>query len=393
MAFEPCVVSPKPSDRAPSMTLPPSVVEDPQANEPEAPSITFPLGWMLDHAAGPIAYRAYTEVAQLDPSAEPGLSFLPLTSKTAISLAVTQSLDGSWNGSILTNPKRAESVAGVGTVPAVRRLLEYGWDRETPPLLHARRLLFRLLAEDNDPNYLFEYAARARNAEIAIRSRTILREGAAAALAQAGYETDPRLRGAARRMLERVDSFLDSAIVEKPWVRVGNRHVLATEAEPPSIYNLTVLAYMPLFRSEHFPEMERLYTYLVQDKPTQEAVQIYGSELIMQPQLVMGDQLYNKNVADSDVPFALLWLETMARLNFLKRNESWMKLFERMVDHCDQRGVWHPNKGSSAPATSNPYVWPIFPLEEHLSGEACWTDVTFRIGKIARLLGWRIQVV
>ena len=29
----------------------------------------------------------------------------------------------------------------------MRRLLEYGWDREAPPLYHARRVLFRLLAE------------------------------------------------------------------------------------------------------------------------------------------------------------------------------------------------------------------------------------------------------
>lgn len=372
------------------MLLPPSVAEDPQSTEPEAPSVTFPLSWLLANAAPPIAYRAYTEVAQLDLNTEPQLAFLPFTSKTALSLAVTQSLDGSWNEAMLSLPKRAESVAGVGTIPAVRRLLEYGWDRDTPPIFHARRLLFRLLAEDNDPSQLFEFATKAKNSEMALRSRMILREAAAAALAQAGYESDPRLRGAARRMLERVDSFLDSALAEKPWVRVGNRHVLAAEAEPPSIFNLAMLSHMPIFRSEHYPEMERLYAYLIQDKPTQEAVQMYGSELIMQPQLVMGDLLYNKNVADSDIPFALLWLEMMARLNFLKRNDAWMKLFERMVDHCDQRGVWHPNKGHTAPATANPYVWQMFPLEEHLAGEACWTDVTFRIGRIARLLGWRI---
>jgi hypothetical protein len=375
------------------MTLPPSVVEDPQLSEPEASTLTFPLGWLLDHACGPIAYRSYTEVAQLDPATEPGLANLPFTSHTALSLAVTQSLDGSWNNAMLALPKRVETVAGAGTIPAVRRLLEYGWDRDTSPLLHARRLLFRLLAEDNDPSQLFEFATKAKNHELALRSRTILREAAAATLAQAGYETDPRLRGAARRVLQRVDTFLDSSLAEKPWVRVGNRHVLAAEAEPPSIYNLTMLAHMPLFRNEHFPEMERLYAYLIQDKPTQEAVQMYGAELIMQPQLVMGDLLYNKNVVDSDVPFALLWLETMARLNFLKRNDGWMKLFERIVDQCNQHGVWHPNKGTGAPSSTNPYVWPMFPLEDQLVGEASWTDVTFRIGRVAKLLGWQIRIM
>ena len=51
---------------------------------------------------------------------------------------------------------RTERYKGVGTISAVRRLLEYGWDRESPPLLQARRVLFRLLAEDDDPAYLYE---------------------------------------------------------------------------------------------------------------------------------------------------------------------------------------------------------------------------------------------
>ncbi|HEV2643674.1 MAG TPA: hypothetical protein VGT98_13245, partial [Candidatus Elarobacter sp.] len=182
----------------------------------------------------------------------------------------------------------------------------------------------------------------------------------------------------------------DSALSDKPWVRIGNRHVLSEGAAPPSIYALLMFAHMPIFRSEHYPEMERLYAYLSQPKPAQEAVQLYGSEIITQPHLVMGDQLHNKNVVDSDVPFALMWMETMARLGFLKRNETWVKLFERFVDDRDRHGVWHPHKGTETPSSSSPYVWAYFPLEDTLEGNARWTDVTFRIGLIARLLGWRI---
>jgi len=73
-------------------------------------------------------------------------------------LAMLQASDGTWNHSMLTVPGgRSEHFDGIGTISAVRRLLEYGWDKDTPPLVLARRVLFRLLAEDEDPEWLFEF--------------------------------------------------------------------------------------------------------------------------------------------------------------------------------------------------------------------------------------------
>jgi hypothetical protein len=369
----------------------PQSVEDQHSTEPEEPVFDFPLGWLLDHASPSIQARACLEVAGISPAAEPGLTNLPYSDPFALRLAIRQSPDGTWNGTMLTIPSvNDDEFEGVGTIPAVRRMVEYGWDRESPPLMLARRLLFRLLAEDNDPNYLFELADSGSGD---IRARALLREAACAALAQSGYEADPRLRGAARRILERMDAFLASPLAEKPWTRIGNRHVLAEEAAPPSIYTLVMLAHMPIFRSEHYPEMERLYNYLTQPKPTQEPVQLFGKEIVLQPHAVLGDLLHNRNVVDADVPFALMWLETMARLNFLKRNDNWMKMFERIDDDRDKKGVWHPHKGSDAPTSSSLYVWPSFPLENTCVGDGCWTDVTFRVGLIAKLLGRRIQLV
>lgn len=371
----------------------PLTMTGPELQEPEVPTLDFPLGWLMNHATPPIGYRAAVEVAAV-PGAATTLAAAPFASRTAIELAMTQSLDGTWGGRMLALPRARHGVEGVGTIPAVRRLLEYGWDRDTPPLVQARRALFRLLAEDEDPRFLYELGAGRKVAdsrEGIRRGRQILREAAAAALAQAGYEADPRLRGAARRILERIDAYLDSALADTPWVRIGNRHVLSEVAAPPSVYALTMLAYMPIFRSEHYPEMERLCAYLGQPKPTQEAVQIYGKEVFTQPHLVMGDLLHNRNVVDQDVPFAVTWLETMARLGFLKRNDTWLKLFERLVHDRDRQGVWHPHKGTTTPTTESPYVWPVFPLEDRLEGDARWTDITFRIGLIARLLGWQIR--
>jgi hypothetical protein len=372
-----------------------SAAQEAEANSQDSGerSFEFPMNWLLDHAAPPIQYRAYVDVARLP--ATPDIDALPLASPYAIRMAVTQSLDGTWDGRMLTLPKPGRGgLQGLGTIPAVERFLEYGWHRDSPPLAQARRPLFRLLSEDTDPHFLYELRSGAKRPDTAVRGRQILREASSAALAHAGYEADPRLRGAARRAMERIDSYLDSALAEKPWVRIGNRHVLAENASPPSIYALMTVAHMPIFRSEHYPEMERLYAYLSQPKPTQETVQMYGKDVIEQPHLVMGDLLHNKNVVDADIPFALTWLETMARLGFLKRNETWLKMFERLVDDCGRDRVWRPhNKGTATPETSNPYAWPKFPLETDLEGDGRWTDVTFRIGLIARLLGWQIKLV
>jgi hypothetical protein len=353
------------------------------------------LNWLLDHAAAPIRYRAIIDVAKPAAPIVEQVGSLPFTHRPALALAVSQQTDGTWNHEMLTVPSsRAEHFDGIGTISAVRRLLEYGWDKDTPPLVHARRVLFRLLAEDDDPEYLFEFAhERPVDEDSAKRARAILREAAAATLAQAGYEGDPRLRGAARRILERVTAYLRSPLAQKPFIRVGNQHVLAPEAAPPSVYFLLMLAYMPLFRTEHHEAMELLYQHLSQPLPRQEAVQLCGKKVVEQPHLVLGDRLPSRSVADDDVVLAVSWLELMARLGFLKRNENWCKLFDRFLDDCDAEGVWHPHKGMAAPTSANPFLWPMYPLEDQLSGDERWTDVTFRLGLIGRLAGRTIDLV
>ena len=306
---------------------------------------------------------------------------------------MAQGGEGTWADSMLRVPETT-GVLSAGTIPAFRRLLEYGWDRESPPLIRARRVLFRLLAEDNDEDQLYEFREGcAGDPDLIRRTRVILREAAAAALAHAGYEGDPRLRGAARRILARVDEYLSSPLAERPWVRVGNRQVIAAEASPPSIHLLTMVAHMPLFRSENHSQVNRLLKYISHPLPRQEAFQQVGKHIIEQPHLILGDPLSTRNIADADVPFALTWLELMARLGFLRRNEGWVSLFDRFLDDRDRDFVWHPHRGSAKPVSTDPDVWALFPLDEGSEGEDRWSDVTFRLGLIARLMGRPIEAV
>jgi hypothetical protein len=378
----PSASTPNPSSVTAAPVVPPSPVR-------------FPLGWLLDHASGPIQYRSVVEVARASGLESADLAALPLSHRPALTLAAQQSVDGIWKQSMQSLPNgKAEHFEGVGTIMAVRRLLEYGWSKDSPPIVRARRILFRMLAEDNDPEYLFELAPKAgKDEDLIKRSRGMLREAAAAALAQAGYEGDPRLRGAANRIVDRITTYLKSPLAQKPFMRIGNQHVLPPEAAPPSIHALTMLAYMPLFRTERHEAMELLYTHLTQPQPRQEPVQQYGAKVIPQPHLVMGDMLPHRNAVDDDLVFAVHWLELMAHLGFLKRNENWGRLFDRFLDERDREGVWHPRKGTSAVRSPNPVVWPMYPLEDSLAGDERWTDLTFRLGLIARLSGRPIESV
>lgn len=362
---------------------------------PTQESLDFPLGWLLDNASSPIQYRATVEVARIPLDDPARFEVLPYTFEPALAIAVQQNPDGIWYGSMLAVPApRAELFQGIGTIAAVRRLVEYGWTRESPPLVHARRTLFRLLAEDEDPSYLFELAPKGKaEPEVIRHGRGVLREAAAAALAHAGYEADPRLRGAARRLVERVDGFLRSPHAAKPFVRVGNQHVLAPGAFPPSIFFLTMLAHMPHFRSEHYDVMERLNEYLLQPVPRATPATVVGKKVVAEPRLVLGDPLPHRSAADADLPAALYWLEVMARLGLLRRNEGWSKLFDRLLDDRDHHGVWRAPKRGLVTRSTNPFVWPSFPLEARSTPDALSAEVTFRLGLIARLAGRPLELV
>jgi len=106
---------------------------------------------------------------------------------------------------------------------------------------------------------------------------------------------------------------------------------------------------------------------------------------------VLGDPLPHRNAADADMPAALFWLEIFARLGFLRRNDQWTKLYERLIDDCDSGGVWHPPKRTATMRSDNAYAWPGFPLELQATAEERWSDITFRLGVIARHSGRPIQ--
>lgn len=376
------------------MTLPQSLPEIVAADVPGPEPLRFPLEWIVSKGAPPVQYRAIKSVAALA-EIPARLPSLVLSHFPGLRLAITQQLDGTWNGKMLEIPDEgaAEPYRAIGTIPAVHRLLELGFEPDFPPFAGARRVLFRLLAEDNDPAYLYEFTGKGVGADYRRYGRQRLREASAAALAHLGYESDPRLRGCANRMVQRVRDFLRSPLAADPWIRIGNKHALSPEATPPSISLLVMLAHMPLYRHENHEFLTELREYLAQPVGQKEVQQQVAESVLPQPHLVLGDPLTGRAApGSSDLATTLFWLETLARLGFIQSHGAWGEAFERVVQACDRDGIWRPSRGGLPHPSTLPEAWPTFPLDPRHEADAVSAEVTMRLGVIARAAGRAIEL-
>lgn len=369
-------------DEAPA-TLATSPSPAPMRPPPPAP-VTVPMNWLLDRAPYAIRARALLEFGHLTGAAAEDAQRIAIAHRPAVRLALGQGRDGTWAGRMLTLPRSDDpEFTDVGTVPAVRRLVEYGWPADAPPLWLARRPLFRLLAQDEDPRFLYELGSEASDSATIQHGRLRLREAAAAALAQLGFEADPRLRGVAARIVERLATFL----------RAESRGSgpLPETAAPPSMDTLLMLAHMPIFRTEHPVELGQLAAFLMQPAPSGVVKQRIGKTTVQQPRLVMGDPLLD--VGDPDgksMARVLAWLELFARMGILRRHKPWCVLLDRLLDLRDGDGRWTRPVGTPMP---DPLTWPMAPLGSPAERNEWQADATFRLALIAKLSGRPLALV
>ena len=391
-------VSPSPANAWPSVGV--RIQHTPvTASLPEAASATsdwpivatLPVGWLLENGGPAVRARAALELARI---ADHALANLPYAHAPALRLAVSQRRDGTWNGAMLATPAADDpTFARIGTIPAVRRLLEYGWQADSPPLACARRVLFRLLAEDTDPAYLFELRGDAgADEDLVRRGRLLLREAATVTLAQMGFESDPRVRGAATRLLDRVSAWLRRPGAPERTGERARAEVLPADAAPPSANLLAMLAFMPHFRSEHQYEVDKIQAFLADPPPTGVVRQQCGDRVVEQPHLLLGDPLAERDVLKKNLPTTLAWLEVLARIGFLRRSEQWGRLLDQLLEMRDGNGIWKRAINGAA-AVRDPFVWPTFPLGDPAEPSTWNADVTFRLGLIARLAGRRVEIV
>lgn len=352
----------------------------------------IPFTWLMLHGCPAIRFRTLTELFPGSYPTEAEAIRAELEAYGPARHVVRKQKDtGVWGGNLLgVAPNKAAGVKDVGTIHQYLRLVELGFGRESRPLKLGSRLLFRLLSRDPDPKLLFEFAKFAVS-EPGVEPwvRELIREAAAAALARSGFGDDPRVRGAAHSAANQVSTFLRSELAAQPLVKSGSAWVLHPQATPPTIFTVALLAHLPAVQRERAGLIERLGAYLAQPVGKREFGVQCGKKILKQSAVLLGDPLkVNASGQTDDLPFALLWLELLARLGVLGASPTAPRLWARIAKDTEE-GVWRPKNLRALPRRLSPWAYSTFPLEgEAKSVESRQADVTFRLALIARLAGW-----
>ena len=360
----------------------------------------MPLSWLFEAASPPIQYRAIAEVAPeaaRDPERLAALHAEVLNYKPAQAIVRKQKHTGLWGGNLLA-PAASKPLGAkdTGTVFQYRRLLEFGWSPDQRPFRLADRFFFRLLSRDEDPALLVEFQRPAKtDPGLGAWARAMARQAASAALARAGHADDPRLRGAAHRIATDISLYLRSGIPEKLFRKVQGKTVLTPQAAPPSSFAVEMLAFLPALQRERAGFIERLGYYLSSPAPRRRYLILAGRKLLKPTFEILGDPLRSDAQGHvRDIPFALYWLELLARLGLLRRVTSASRVLARLYSECDDQGIWSPKNLRTLPKATSQLSAHYYPLEGPGKSPAQrQTDVTFRLALIASIMGIPLEVV
>jgi hypothetical protein len=312
-------------------------------------------------------------------------------------LARKQWQNGLWSGNMLgIAPLKSQGIRDVGTVAQYRHLVELGAPQKSRSFRLAERLFYRVLSRDETPSLWFEYQKpSAGNPELKSWSRTFLREGVTCALAHAQRIEDPRVRGSAHRVISEVSQFLRSDLADAPLEKKASKHTLHPEAHPPTLFSVAMLAYMPRLQRERAGFVERLGRFLAKPPPKKSWTIQIGRKAVKPTFHFLGDPLKaDKRGNTPDIPWALHWIELMVRLGLLEELPVAQQILARLLQDCDEQGVWNPKNLRAVPKGPSHLSDFAFPLEVDCSSpERRRTDVTFRLALIAKLAGWNVEFV
>ena len=314
-------------------------------------------------------------------------------------ITTRQEETGLWGGNFLAyQPSEKDGTEEIGTVAQYRRLLQLGVPTATRPFRVADRVLFRALSRDEDPLLNGEFDdAIDEDPDTAEPYRNLIREGVCAALAEGGREDDPRLRGAAHKTMSAVSAFLRSPLSADPFIKKSGSWQLHPNAAPPSWLSLATLSAMPSLQRERAGFVDRLSQYLAQPVVDRSFSVAVGKRTHRPVYMLFGDPIELDPKAKGlpkDIPLALHFIELLAGMGMpqLLTAPNASAGFARLLEDLDGDGVWHPKNLRSQPKPSTPltyHCWPISPDDGDLASRQA--DITFRLARIAKQLGWRLE--
>jgi hypothetical protein len=357
-----------------------------------------PLSWLLESCGPAIKYRTLRDLAPEGFATSEALELAAeetRSSKISAAIVRKQRPTGIWSSNMLgLAPSASKGIKDVGTISQYRRLIQLGWSKDDRPLKLTSRTLFRLLARDPDPALLFEYRSTVKQHPISENwIRHQLREAASAALAEAGFNADPRLRGSAHRTSSAISQFLRSPQSEKPFVKAGSQQVLYPDAHPPTWYSLAMVAAMPNLRRERAGFIERLGSYLAHKAPTKPVILKWGKKIYRPAHVLLGNPLkIDAKGGTPDVPLTIYHIELLAKVGAMELVPSAIRALARLLRDCDVTGVWHPKNLRSQPKATNKatvHYYPLYPVDKEAASRQA--DVTFRLALIAKELGLELS--
>jgi hypothetical protein len=357
------------------------------------------LTWLLENGGPAIRVRTLLELA---PEGAGDPAVLSEAIKAAVldpqvSAVTTRQQDtGLWDANFLAfQASQRDHTDEPGTVAQYRRLLELGVPTTTRPFRLGDRVLFRTLSRDDDPLLYGEFFdSTIDDPEAAEWYRNLIREGAAAALAEAGHQQDPRLRGAAHKIISQVSTFLRSDLADDPLAARGSSAwQLNPDANPPSWWSVAMLAAMPTLQRERAGFVERLGRYLARPVPERSFVIVVKKTTLRPTHLLLGNPIeYDSKGAVKDVPLALHFAELMAGLGQLPNVTPAVEFLSTLFEDLDPDGVWHPKNLRSQPKASSAvthHCWPLHADDGEMASRQA--DITFRLALIAKRMGWRLE--
>jgi hypothetical protein len=156
-----------------------------------------------------------------------------------------------------------------------------------------------------------------------------------------------------------------------------------------------MLSSMPGLQRERGGFVERLGQYLAQPAPSRSYMIPIGSKTMKPTHVLLGDPIELDSKGQlKDVPLALHYIELLAGMGVaqLLAAPNAVMAFQRLLEDLDADGVWHPKNLRSQPKASSPvtyHCWPLAPDDGGLTGRQA--DITFRLARIAKRLGWGLE--